>query len=320
MPHAPEPGDAVALRAGGAAPLERDVIRVVGPDAERYLQGQLSADLGQLAPEEGAWSLLLEPTGKLGWWVRVSRFAADEFVIDVDAGRGPEVLARLQRFLLRTDATLTLAEPGEWVCIAVRGPIQVELDHVSGATVLTLPSPWPGLIGWDVLALTSAHVSIDTPMFDASALEVVRVECGVPRIGAEITDGTIPAEVGQWFIDASVSFTKGCYTGQELVARIDSRGGNAPRRLRAVAAESSVAVGDTVSVDGEIMGTLSSAAVSPTRGPLGLLMLPRAVEPGVAVTVHDGAGVAKGTGVVTELPVIDDLGVDGSVVSVEFGA
>jgi folate-binding protein YgfZ len=300
--------------------MARDVLRVAGPDAERYLQGQLSADLDQLAPEEGAWSLLLEPTGKLGAWVRVSRFGGDEFVIDVDPGGGPAVVARLERFLLRTDATVTLAEPDEWVCIAIRGPVQVELDHVSGATVLTLPSPWPGLIGWDVLAPASAHVSIDTPMFDASVLDVVRVECGVPRLGAEIGEGTIPAEVGQWFIDASVSFTKGCYTGQELVARIDSRGGNAPRRLRAVTAEAAVGVGDAVVVGGEPVGLVTSSAVSPVVGPVGLVMLPRAVEPGTLVELTDPAGVSRGPATVLALPVADDLGTDGSVVSVSFGS
>ena len=51
-------------------------------------------------------------------------------------------------------------------------------------------------------------------------------------MGAELTEDTIPAEAGQWLVDASVSFTKGCYTGQELVARIDSRGGNVPRPVR----------------------------------------------------------------------------------------
>jgi folate-binding protein YgfZ len=213
------------LRSGAAAPLARDVVRVVGPDAEQFLGGQLSADLSALAPEEGAWSLLCEPTGKLGWWLRISRLGADEFLLDVDAGYGEVVVARLQRFLLRTDATIALEPSDAWVALAVRGPREVRLDHEAGATVLTLPSPWPGLLGWDVLAPTDAHVRLDLDVVSADALHALRVECGVPALGAEITDGTIAAELGQWLIDASVSFTKGCYVGQELVARIDSRRG-----------------------------------------------------------------------------------------------
>ena len=68
------------------------------------------------------------------------------------------------------------------------------------------------------------------PLVSLEAYQAVRIEAGVPAMGAELTDRTIPAETG--IIDRTVSFTKGCYTGQELVARIDSRGGHVPRHLR----------------------------------------------------------------------------------------
>jgi len=293
------------LRSGAAAPLARDVVRVVGPDAEQFLGGQLSADLSLLAPEEGVWSLLCEPTGKLGWWLRVSRLGADEFLLDIDAGCGAEVVARLQRFLLRTDATIALEPTGAWVALAVRGPREVRLDHEAGATVLTLPSPWPGMLGWDVLAPVDAHVRLDVDVVGPDALEVLRVECGVPVHGAEITDGTIAAELGQWLIDASVSFSKGCYVGQELVARIDSRGGNVPRHLRAVVSPSAVAVGDEV-VDGErVVGVVTSATVSPTVGPVGLALVGRAVEPPAEVRLRGPGGERPGQ--VRSVPVVDDL-------------
>ncbi len=79
------------------------------------------------------------------------------------------------------------------------------------------------------------------------AYETARIAAGIPAMGAELTQATIPAEVGQWIIDASVSFTKGCYTGQELVARVDSRGGNVPRRLRVL----DLGEGSVVQADGE---------------------------------------------------------------------
>jgi len=304
------------LRAGAAAPLERDVVRVVGPDAEQFLSGQLSADLGLLAPEEGAWSLLCEPTGKLGWWLRVSRLGADSFLIDVDAGCGDAVVARLQRFLLRTNASIALEPTDAWVALAVRGPVEVRLDHAVGATVLTLPSPWPGLLGWDVLAPADAHPRLDVEVVSAGALEVLRVECGVPRHGAEITDGTIAAELGQWLIDASVSFAKGCYVGQELVARIDSRGGNVPRHLRAVRSPSGVAVGDEVVVDGRVVGVVTSAAVSPTVGPMGLALVGRAVTPPAVVVLRGASG--DGDAEVRAVPVVDDLAT-GPGVAVQLG-
>jgi folate-binding protein YgfZ len=304
------------LRSGAAAPLARDVVRVVGPDAEQFLGGQLSADLSALAPEEGAWSLLCEPTGKLGWWLRISRLGADEFLLDVDSGYGEVVVARLQRFLLRTDATIALEPSDAWVALAVRGPREVRLDHEAGATVLTLPSPWPGLLGWDVLAPTDAHVRLDLDVVSADALHALRVECGVPAHGAEITDGTIAAELGQWLIDASVSFTKGCYVGQELVARIDSRGGNVPRHLRAVLSPSGVSVGDEV-VDGErVVGVVTSVAVSPSVGPVGLALVGRGVGPPAEVGLRGPAGERPGE--VRAVPVVDDL-LTGPGVSVSLG-
>lgn len=81
--------------------------------------------------------------------------------------------------------------------------------------------------------------------------ERLRITAGVPRVGAELDPSVIPAEVGRWFVDGSASFTKGCYTGQELVARVDSRGSNTPRHLRVITVTGGVpSVGDDVVVDG----------------------------------------------------------------------
>ena len=302
------------LRAGGAALLRRDVVRVTGPDAESFLQGQLSADITVVANEEATWSLLLGPGGKMGLWLRVSRLENETFIVDVDRGFGAAVVARLERFKLRTKAEITVDDPDDWVAMAVRGPVQVELDHTAGSTVLTLPAPWPGLIGWDVLAPASAHVRIDTPIVGPEALDAVRVECGVPAIGAEIVDDVIAAEIGQWMIDASVSFTKGCYTGQELVARIDSRGGNVPRRLRAVVTESMCAVGDEVMAADKVVGVLTSVADSAVVGPMGLALVARAVEPSAVVAVRSAGRMVAAQ--VRQLPVVDDLAGAGDPVDV----
>ena len=110
---------------------------------------------------------------------------------------------------------------------------------------------------------------------------MVRIEDGVPAMGAELSDKTIPAEAGQAVIDASVSFTKGCYTGQELVARVDSRGNNVPRQVRALVlagAEAPPALGAEVTDQGKAVGAITSIGLvtrraAPDRpraaGPLG---------------------------------------------------
>jgi folate-binding protein YgfZ len=94
--------------------------------------------------------------------------------------------------------------------------------------------------------------------------EALRIECGVPALGRELTERTIPAEAGQAVIDRSVSFTKGCYTGQELVARIDSRGGNVPRHLRGLVLDGDALPADGTPIDNEgaEVGVVTSAARS----------------------------------------------------------
>jgi tRNA-modifying protein YgfZ len=281
-----------------AVPLQRDVLVVQGAEAGPYLQGQLSQDLDGLAVGTTVPALLLQPTGKMVAWLRVTRTGEQTFVLDVDAGGGEDVLTRLRRFLLRTAATL---EPATWSGVALRGP--GALDAAAKAIAdggLRLPTTWPGVAGCDVLGPTGARV--DLPEASEAALEALRVASGVPALGAEITEGTIPAELGQWLIDGAVSFTKGCYAGQELVARIDSRGGNVPhpvRGLRIASTGTPPERGAPVLVDGRAVGTVTSVADAPGLGSIGLAPLARSVEVGQEVTVGADGGVPA---TVAELP------------------
>lgn len=107
-------------------------------------------------------------------------------------------------------------------------------------------------------------------------------------MGAEVTEATIPAELGRWVVDASVSFTKGCYTGQELVARIDSRGGNVPRHLRGLTTDDlPPAPGEAVVVDGKEVGTVTSSAVAADGSVVGLALVHRSVELPAAARAGD---------------------------------
>ncbi len=109
----------------------------------------------------------------------------------------------------------------------------------------------------------------------------MRIEQGWPAMGHELDDSVIPGEAGQWLIDASVSFTKGCYTGQELVARVDSRGNNTPRHLRGVVLGTNVLppVGAELVVDGQVRGSLTSVGESlDLRAPVALGYVHRSVE------------------------------------------
>ncbi len=250
----------------------RDVVTVTGPDAASYLQGQLSQDVLALPVGATALSFVLAPQGKVDGWGRVHRTGDDAFSIDVDAGSGPLWQARLTRFLLRTKAEVVVAE--DVSVLSVRG---VEVPG-------SLPAPGAGIVGGDLLDVHGPDlppgVPADAVEVPASSLEVERIRAGVPAWGTELDGDTIPATVGQWVIDASVSFTKGCYTGQELVARIDSRGGTVPRHLTGVVIEGPPpAAGTAVTVDGADAGAITSSAVDGAVGKtVALAFVPRSIE------------------------------------------
>ena len=284
----------------GWYPESRDVLRVAGPDAIAYLQGQLSQDIDAVAVGSSARSFVLQPTGKVDAWVRVTRVAADEVVVDVDGGHGEALMARLRRFLLRTKADIDALD---WRAVAIRGPGAADAVPAElGDDALTAPAGWPGVDGVDVLG-RAAEPPSGVPEVDAAAYESLRIRSGVPRMGAELTDATIPAEAGRWVIDASVSFTKGCFTGQELVARIDSRGGHVPRRLRGLVADAGEQppLGASLVVEGAEVGKVTSAAPAPgAGGSLALAYVGRAVTPPAAAQVRQGGEALPVT--VVDLP------------------
>ena len=247
--------------------LERAFVRVEGPDAETYLQGQLSQDVAGLEGSKA--SFLLEPTGKVVALLRVTREAGDRFLLDTDAEAGDAMLARLRKYLLRTNATIELVDG--MTCVRVFG----DTDGV--------PAVWPEPAPVDRFGAS-----------DDSTLEVTeyhrrRIEAGVPISGVDIGAETIPAEVGAWAIEAAASFSKGCYTGQELVARIDSRGGNVPRPLRVLRLSTPVEAGaEIVDADGKPAGHVTSAAADVALGPCA-----RRLELGAVVTVGGVTAVVE---------------------------
>jgi folate-binding protein YgfZ len=272
----------------GAFELPRDFLRVAGPDAVSWMQGQLSQDIAVLAVGEAAESLLLQPQGKVDAYLRVLRIGADEVVLDVDEGFGEAVLERLRRFKIRIKADI---EAVDWHCLALRGPRAAEVGpFATGGTLV--PADWPGLPGVDVLG-EAPHLSEPAVRrCSVDSWQTLRIEAGIPAMGAELTERTIPAEAG--IVGRTVSFTKGCYTGQELVARIDSRGGNVPRHLRGIVVEGATPpVGSSLVAGDKEVGALTSVAAAPSgTGVVALAYVRRDVEPPADVEVRWDGGTA----------------------------
>ena len=250
-------------------PLRRDALAVGGPDAESFLQGQCSQDVAALGMGENRWALLLSPQGKLEALVRVTRTGEDAFVVDTDGGWGEAVAARLNRFKLRVKVDVTLLD---WRSVAVRGA--GPRPHAAGAE-LVLDYRWNGVAGFDVLGPDPV---VELPV-DDGRWEPERIAAGIPLMGAELDDSTISAEI-DGLNQRCVSFTKGCYTGQELVARLDSRGNKVARHLRTLLLSAPAPAGTEIMADGAEVGSLTSSA-----GMVALGYVHRKVAPGDTVTV-----------------------------------
>jgi tRNA-modifying protein YgfZ len=287
-----------ALRTtAGVHVLARDVLMVSGPDAASYLQGQCSQDVSGLGTGASAEALLLSPQGRIDAYLRLTRVADDGFVLDTDAGYGSVARARLERFRLRTKVTI---DPLDWMVVALRGPDASR--EVTGAPDLVVAVDWPGLAGVDLLGPVpsgglSDWVAADAVPCGDDAWEAARIEAGVPVNGREIEERSIAAELG--LVDRTVSFTKGCFTGQELVARLDARGSNVARRLCGVVIDGdpgSVGPGSAAMPVGAAVltsdrsnevGHLSSVAWSPrSEGTVALATLHRRVTPPEAVVLR----------------------------------
>jgi tRNA-modifying protein YgfZ len=306
-----------ALRSGaGARVVARDVVQVSGPDAASYLQGQCSQDLDSLTVGLATEALLLSPQGKVDAWVRITRTGDETFVLDADPGCGPAAQARLERFKLRTKVTI---ESLDWTCLSVRGPAARPGDDASAELVVAVDTP--GWSGVDLLGPAPTDdpdlrtwAPVDVVWCDEEAWEAARIEAGVPTGGREVTESTIPAEAD--LVERTVSFTKGCFTGQELVARLDARGSNVARHLCGVVVSGAAAppVGAAVwTADGaREAGSLSSVAWSPgLTSYVALATLHRRVSPPEPVVVRwdaddadDAHGAHEVAGEARPLPLV----------------
>lgn len=249
-----------------------DAVMVEGPDAVTYLHSQLSQDLQMLDVGRAAGSFVLEPNGRVQSLVRVVRTGDHAFVLDVDAGHGDALVERLRRFLIRVKAEVTLLPPGAWRCVAVRGEGAAAVTSAEGG--VAVPAWWGDDTTVDLVG-PSPTAPAGVPQGTLDDLEVARVSAGWPAMGREITESSIPAELGVTAV--AVSFTKGCYPGQELVERMDSRGSQAPRTLRRLPSDG-LHVGAPVVVDGDEVGVVTSVA-----GPWALALVKRSAAIGDVV-------------------------------------
>ena len=270
---------------------DRGLLIVSGPDAADYLQGQLTNDTEAIEPGKWAYAALLDRKGHMQADMRVLRPGeGPELWLDLE----PEGLAAASRHLgmYKIGREVEVADASdEHVLLSLVGPRATEFARAVEAATLRIDD------GVDLIVPIAKRDRIHAALLDAGAVEVspeaaeiVRIEAGRPRFGAEMGTETMPAEAG--IVEQAVSFTKGCYIGQETVARLHYKG-KPNRHLRGLRFSSPAQPGESLVLGEKEVGTVGSAALSPALGPIGLAILRREAEPGATVTVGEDGVTAE---------------------------
>ena len=259
-----------ARSGGGAFAIPpRLLLRLSGADALRYLNGQVTRDLGRLREGEAVACCLLTPKGKLCATLLVRR-EGEDFVLEADCFLEEILLPRLERYLVADDVVIT-AEPDP-SGVHLFGPLAAEepWSQLPGISVERL-----GVPGRD-LELSVAASGILPPLLDQLVVETLRIERGIPRWGRELTGEILPPEA---LLDRThIDYDRGCYPGQETISRLRSIGrvNRILRRLSAPRGSSLRSGMEVLDGRGEPLGTLSSAAMAWDTGcPVALALLPR---------------------------------------------
>jgi folate-binding protein YgfZ len=290
---------------------ERGKLALTGSDAKSFLNGQVTNDVEALEPGQGCYAAFLTHKGKMLGDLRILD-ADDELLLDTERVALQALFDLIRRFRVGHDVELhkrtlqrgLLSLVGPRAREVAGAPDLPQREHahrageIAGAPVRLIATAE----GVDVLcdaqdtervrdALVEAGA---TPVGEAAA-EVVRVERGRPRYGVDVDDTTIPQEAG--LNERAVSFTKGCYVGQETVARLHYKG-KPNRHLRGLRLSAPAPSGAPLRLGEREVGRLGTVAASPAHGPIALALVRREAGPGDTLAVGDGDVRAE----VVELP------------------
>ena len=265
----------------------RGRIWVRGGEAAEFLQGQVTNDVESLEPGQGCYAALLNHKGKMRLDMRILR-GPDWIWIDTEPGADAVLLKTIETYSLGRDVTWESADEG---IVSLMG--EYDLDKLP-------PEEEHAWIDGErgIYVRTYAGVDVigdDLPGADApeAEAECVRIEAGIPRFGVDMDGDTIPQEAG--LNDRAVSFTKGCYVGQETVARLFYKG-KPNRHLRGLKLSRPAEHGQPIALGEREVGRVGSVCVSPTHGPIALALVRREAAPG------DTVDVGGATAEVVELP------------------
>ena len=284
------PAQEIAALTRGAAAHDMGWIRriaVRGEDRFRWLSGMVTNTVNDLAPDTGAWNLVLTAQGRILGDLTAWRKGESELELEIEACQVERVMAHLERFVIMDDVELVPLghEPGaEESALGLAGPQSAEVLERMGLPALAEPMTfthveWNGLDlriqrGYSSLVprytlITAAAgftrlwrtlTTVGATPVGAATLDAFRIADGIPAYGVDMVERDLPQETSQM---RALHFSKGCYQGQEIVERIRSRG-NVHRHLRSLELEGPVpASGAELSFGGKPVGHITSAAALP---------------------------------------------------------
>jgi tRNA-modifying protein YgfZ len=232
----------VAIVAPTVVRLSRGYVRVHGPEAAEFLERMLSNEVVPLEPGSGRQALLLTPKGRIIAPLRVVRESADAFLLITETDLAEAVASALTRARFAAKCEVSVAPLRGYLHLADPGRgVRVE-DY--------------GIDAWE----TWEDADLDAA--EAEELEPLRIDAGTPAWGRELDETVLPAEAG--LDETHISFTKGCYPGQEPVARLHYRG-HPNRRLRRLIVPAAKP-GDEIELDGKVVGRVTSAVPGKALG------------------------------------------------------
>jgi len=297
---------------------ERGKLALTGPGAVEFLNGQVTNELSTLAPGEGCYAAFLTHKGKMLGDLRIlavgdpSQPSPSELLLDTERVCLQALFDMIRRFKVGHDFELhkRTLERGLLSLIGPDAGVVAEAIELPRGEHANAPVEIDGLqalavrtdVGVDLLcdaqdthALSTALLARGAQVVGEAAAECLRIEHGRPRYGLDLDDTVIPQEAG--LNERAVSFTKGCYVGQETVARLYYKG-KPNRRLRGLRLSEPASTGDELLQGERVVGHLSSTTVSPTFGPIALALVRREAAPGEVVSVGERSASAE----VIELP------------------
>ena len=279
---------------------ERGKLALTGGEAKEFLHGQVTNEIEALEPGRGCYAAFLTHKGKMLGDMRVLDLG-DELWLDTERVALQELFNMIRRYKLGRDVELhkrTL----ERALLSIVGPEAPavgtaehdnERGEIGGVPVVLVATDVGADVICDADRAGEVKSALGLPEVDEAVAEIVRVERGRPRYGVDLDDSVIPQEAG--LNERAVNFEKGCYVGQETVARLYYRG-KPNRHLRGLRLSEPVPTGTPLRLGEREVGRVGSSVVSPAHGPIALALVRREASPG------DTLAAGEATAVVADLP------------------